>query len=78
MSTQIAVRLPDDVVAFLDEAVSTEVAPSRASLVTEALEREMRRRAALRDLTILHREGPADDLDELVAWSTDHSLALED
>lgn len=78
MSTQITVRLPNDAVTFLDEAVSTGVAPSRASLVTEALEREMRRRAALRDLTILHREGPADDLDELVAWSTDQRPALED
>ncbi len=38
----------------------------------------MRRRAALRDLTILHREGPADDLDELVAWSTDQRPAPED
>ena len=71
-------RLPDDAVTFLDEAVSAGGAPSRASLVTEALEREMRRRAALRDLAILRREGPADDLDELVAWSTDQRSALED
>ena len=78
MSTQIAVRLPDDVVTFLDEAVSAGVAPSRASLVTDGLEGEMRRRAALRDLAILRREGPADDLDELVVWSIDQRPAPED
>ena len=39
-----------------------------AALVGQALEREMRRRAAARDAAILAREGAADDLDELVAW----------
>ena len=40
-----------------------------AALVGQALEREMRRRAAARDAAILAREGAADDLDELVAWT---------
>ena len=39
-----------------------------AALVGQALEREMRRRAAARDAAILAREGAVDDLDELVAW----------
>lgn len=42
MSTQIAVRLPDDMVAFLDNAVAQGKASNRAALVTSALEREMR------------------------------------
>mgnify|MGYP003551339439 CR=1 FL=1 len=46
MSTQIAVRLPDEMVAYLDRVVATGKAPSRAALVATAVEREMRRRAA--------------------------------
>lgn len=48
MSTQIAVRLPDGMVAFLDKAAAEGKAASRAALVTSALEREMRRQAAER------------------------------
>lgn len=72
MTTQIAVRLPDDVVAFLDRSVASGDSPSRAALVAEALEREMRRRAALADVEILTRRGTDDDLDDLVTWSTGH------
>jgi Arc/MetJ-type ribon-helix-helix transcriptional regulator len=38
MSTQIAVRLPDEMVAFLDRTVATGKAPSRAALVASAVE----------------------------------------
>lgn len=69
MSTQIAVRLPDDMVAFLDRAVSTGAASSRAALVARAVEREMRRQAAEQDAAILREHGPDDELDELVEWS---------
>ena len=69
MSTQIAVRLPDDVVAFLDRAVADGRAPSRAALVSSALEREMRRQAAEADAAVLASHGAADDLDELVSWT---------
>ncbi|WP_167148871.1 hypothetical protein [Actinomyces sp. ZJ308] len=69
MSVQIAVRLPDDMVSFLDEAVAHGLAPSRTALVTQALEREMRRQAALRDTEILEQQGASDELDDLVAWS---------
>jgi len=72
MTTQIAVRLSDEVVAFLDGAVADGRVPSRAALVTSALEREMRRLAAERDVEILQREGAADDLDDLVAWTARH------
>lgn len=69
MSTQIAVRLPDEMVAFLDSAVSQGKAASRAALVSTALEREMRRQAAESDATILRSQGAADDLDPLVDWT---------
>ena len=77
MSIQIAVRLPDEMVAFLDRAVATGKAPSRAALVASAVEREMRRLAAEQDAQILRTEGAADDLDELVEWTASHA-AIED
>ena len=72
MSTQIAVRLPDPVVAFLDEEVAAGRVSSRAALVASALEREMRRLLAERDVEILQTDGAADDLDGLVDWSANH------
>ena len=77
VSTQIAVRLPDEMVAFLDRVVATGKAPSRAALIAAAVEREMRRQAAEQDARILRENGPADDLDELVQWSSTH-LEVED
>ena len=72
MSTQISIRLPDEMVAFLDKAVAEGKAASRASLVGVALEREMRRQAADRDAEILRQQGSADELDALVTWTTNH------
>lgn len=69
MSTQIAVRLADELVAFLDRVVTEGRAPSRAAVVSAALEREMRRQAGEADAATLSRVGAADDLDPLVAWS---------
>jgi Arc/MetJ-type ribon-helix-helix transcriptional regulator len=77
MSTQIAVRLPDRVVEFLDHAVSEGRATSRAALVTSALEREMRRLLAEHDVEILRGSRPADDLDELATW-TARTAELDD
>jgi Arc/MetJ-type ribon-helix-helix transcriptional regulator len=42
VSTQIAVRLPDDLVRFLDDRVSDGRATSRADVVARALKREWR------------------------------------
>lgn len=69
MSTQIAVRLPDEMVAFLDRAVADGVAPSRAALVASAVEREMRRVLAEHDARLLREHGPSDDLDDVVRWT---------
>lgn len=73
MSTQIAVRLPDEMVAFLDRAVAEGKAPSRAALVASAVEREMRRLLAEHDAATLGRRGAADDLDDLVQWTAAHA-----
>lgn len=53
MSTQIAVRLPDDIVAFVDRQVANGAAKSRADFIWHAVAREQRRLAAERDLEIL-------------------------
>jgi Arc/MetJ-type ribon-helix-helix transcriptional regulator len=53
MTTQIAVRLPDDIVEFVDAEVASGAAKSRADFIWHAIEREQRRLAAERDLAIL-------------------------
>lgn len=75
MSTQIAVRLPDEVVAFIDAEVSAGVATSRAAVVARAVERERRRAAAERDAAILLSAGDDDDLDAFARHAARTSLA---
>ena len=65
MSKQIAVRLDDDLVAFVDEIVHSGRERSRAAVVTRALERERRRVVASRDAEILARTGADPELDGL-------------
>ena len=77
MSTQIAVRLPDEMVAFLDRTVASGQAASRAAVVASAVEREMRRLLAEQDAHLLRQHGSTDDLDDLVRWTTTH-VDLED
>jgi len=62
MSTQIAVRLPDEIVEFVDEVVASGAQRSRASVVARALERERRRAVAERDAEILARLEPDPEL----------------
>ena len=69
MSKQIAVRLPDELVEFVDEAVAAGRARSRASVVTRALERERRRAAAEKDAEILARSGADPDMDGLAEYA---------
>jgi Arc/MetJ-type ribon-helix-helix transcriptional regulator len=77
MSKQIAVRLPDDLVDFVDEVVGSGKARSRATVVTRALERERRRAIAERDARILARTGPDPELAGLAEYaaSLPHDLA---
>ncbi len=69
MSTQIAVRLPEELVQFIDQLVSDGRAPSRAAVVSQALQRERRRQIAARDAAILAAETDADDLDALAEYA---------
>lgn len=69
MSTQIAVRLSDDLVAFVDELVSRGEGSSRAAVVTRALERERRRKIAERDADILAKAAADADLDQLAEFA---------
>lgn len=71
MSTQIAVRLSDELVAFVDEAVVSGAGQSRAAVVTKALERERRRTIAARDAEILARTGPDEELAGLAEYARD-------
>ena len=70
MSTQIAVRLPDHMVQELDQLVADGTAPSRASVVEEALRRELRRYLYEREAKILANAEPDPELD---AWMSRYS-----
>jgi Arc/MetJ-type ribon-helix-helix transcriptional regulator len=74
VSTQIAVRLPDDTVAFLDRLVREKKAASRAEIIERALERERRREIAARDAAILAESGEDPDLAELIRYMTGHPV----
>ena len=66
MSTQIAVRLPEELVQFIDRLVADGRAASRAAVVSQALQRERRREVAARDAAILAAsKGEDDGLDAL-------------
>lgn len=74
MSKQIAVRLSDDIVDFIDQLVEDGRASSRASVVAQALDRERRRAIAARDAAILARTGPEADFDGLAEYAARTSL----
>jgi len=69
MSKQIAVRLPDELVEFVDGIVDSGNGRSRAAVVTRALERERRRAIAERDAEILARTGPDPELAGLAEYA---------
>jgi Arc/MetJ-type ribon-helix-helix transcriptional regulator len=61
VSTQIAVRLPDELVAYVDEAVAAGRVKSRAELVARLIERDARRQRSEEDLQRLTARGALDD-----------------
>jgi Arc/MetJ-type ribon-helix-helix transcriptional regulator len=69
MSRQIAVRLPDDLVEFIDATVSAGIASSRAAVVATAVDRELRRHTAARDARILAEANAEPDLDSLAEYA---------
>ncbi|MCB0980530.1 MAG: ribbon-helix-helix protein, CopG family [Acidimicrobiaceae bacterium] len=77
MSTQIAVRLPDEIVESVDAVVRSGRARSRADLVARALQRELRRIRAEADLRIIAAsaaEHDPDDLDGLAKFALRRSV----
>ncbi len=72
MSSQIAVRLPDDLVEFVDELIDSGAGRSRAAVVKKALERERRRVVAERDAEILAGTGQ----DQELAGLAEHAAGL--
>ncbi|KAA8939230.1 YlcI/YnfO family protein [Mycobacterium sp.] len=78
VSTQIAVRLPDEIVAFIDDEIRGQHARSRAAVVVRALERERRRRLAERDAEILAASMSASsDWDALAGHAARTSLDID-
>lgn len=77
MGKQIAVRLSDDLVAFVDGVVESGDERSRAAVVTRALERERRRLAAARDVEILAGAGSDPELDGLAGYTKRVPLELD-
>jgi antitoxin MazE3 len=69
VSIQIAVRLPDSMVEFVDRLVAEGRAPSRTSVLEQALAREIRRHIAARDAAILADAGPDPDMDGLARYA---------
>jgi len=75
MSKQLTVRLPDELVDFIDRRV-VQGATSRAAVIAAAVERERRREVAERDAKILAQVGKDDDFDALAAFAA--STRLDD
>nr|VDG63654.1 Uncharacterised protein [Streptococcus thermophilus] len=73
---QISLRISDSLVSAMDEAVAAEMARSRADIVESAVERELRRLIALRDVEIL-RDAPEPEADLIVNWVS-QNVALDD
>ena len=66
MTTQIAVRLPDELVAYVD-ALVRDGGGSRAAVVSRALHRYQQQLLADRDARILEEVGDYDDFETLTA-----------
>lgn len=75
MSKQITVRLPDELVEFMDRLVDDNKASSRASVVARAMERERRRELAARDAAILAEHGGYPDLEGLAGAAAGTTLS---
>ena len=75
MNRQIAVRLPDEMVDYIDRAVEAGEASSRAALVIAAVDRDRRRRRAEQDVAILAATAVNGDLDELAAYQSQVPMA---
>ncbi len=69
MSIQIAVRLPDELVEYIDGLVS-QGAGSRATVVSRALNLYQQQLRAEHDARILEESGDYDDFDALAGYAS--------
>jgi len=76
MTTQIAVRLPNEIVEFVDQQVADGTAPSRAAVVARALEREMRRQMAEKDAKI-YASLRGNEFDGLADWTATQPMDID-
>lgn len=77
MSKQIAVRLPDELVDYMDRLVAAGQAKSRAAVVARALSREQRRSAAAHDAEIYARQPSNDEFAAMHEYLRGQALDLE-
>lgn len=77
MTIQVTVRLPDDLVAYMDGEVEHSRAHSRATVVAQALDLARRRAAAERD-ALIYAETEDADMAALVDHVATHPVALDD
>ncbi|MES2170414.1 MAG: YlcI/YnfO family protein [Actinomycetota bacterium] len=79
MTKQIAIRLPDELVDFIDGLVASGAEASRAAIVTRALKRERRRLSVQRDIEILRDSGgePYPDLVGLTEWASRQPMDID-
>ena len=80
MSTQIAIRLPDHLVAELDAMVASGAARSRASVIERALAKAIRQHRYAQELAFYeaHPEALEDpDMDALAAWGAREPMDLD-
>ncbi|TAL43193.1 MAG: antitoxin [Salinibacterium sp.] len=78
MSKQIAVRLPDELVEFIDELVSSGRFDSRAAVITRQVRRLQRQLRAERDAEVYRTEGDYPDLVGLAEYMSAHPVPLDD
>ena len=70
MSVQMTIRIDDDLAAFVDQAAHAGEG-SRAEVISRAIRRELRRRAAARDAQIYASSTDPDlDSDAYTAWAS--------
>lgn len=73
MSTQMTIRVDDDLAAFVDSAAAAGEG-SRADVINNAIKREVRRRAAQRDAQIYgDLSEPASEEDAYSEWAAQNA-----
>jgi Arc/MetJ-type ribon-helix-helix transcriptional regulator len=77
MTIQVTVRLPEDLVAFMDEEVAADHARSRADVVARALRGLRRHHVALKDAEIYAMTEPDDDMLAIIEYTGTHPLPLD-